>query len=175
MTVSASRTLSSQTKNTSGRLCSRQYFSSTELSASGTSMRIKIAAHSSLSLNIASVTIGEQNSSASFNGDPTRITFNTGNNYVTVSSGSDQYSDWVAFALDETKNYLVHLSLTVDATNAFKYKAGGTEYVKYTSSDESTVASVTGYTAGNYQVFISVVEVEAASAAATAGLFFCHG
>jgi hypothetical protein len=89
----------------------RTVLDNSDISVGGNSIRIRLQGHASLDYTIDSCTIGERSGTSSdFASAPTRITFDSGNNSVTVTAGTTKWSDWISFSLDETKDYLVHFA-----------------------------------------------------------------
>ena len=113
-----------------------------DISVSGSKIRVKFTSQSG-NVVLVGCGIGEQSSTEDAV-SITRITFGSGN---TVSGASPQWSDWITFALDETKTYLLTFAMGATSYNAEEWVGAGTEsYTDAYGSDESQTADVTGYT-----------------------------
>ncbi len=141
----------------------REVLSAANISASGTAVRIKLTGHSANDLNITAVSIGERSgSTGSFAATPTRVTFKNGSTTVLLKAGETLYSDWIAFSLDESKDYLVAFALTTD-TDQSTARVISTDghYSHITTSDETLTVDGSSYSSSNtYIVLISGLEVD---------------
>lgn len=86
-----------------------------QISTSGSKIRLTLAAYSGVTFT--DVFIGEAGTNYNFAGTPTRVTFG-GSNGGTIGSGAELVSDDVAFALDETKDYIVSCLLSGSGTGS---------------------------------------------------------
>jgi len=93
---------------------------------------------------------------------PTEVKFG-GLSQVTLSTSASQYSDSLEFAIDETKDYLVHLWFNdgpayirrlTSAANSSIYKSAAT------LNDESLYTTPTGYTRSSNIVLLDRLEVQ---------------
>lgn len=142
------------------------------ITKSGEKLRICIKAHNTTDLTIRSGSIGERSGSTDdFVTAPVRITWDDGEWGTTVSSGVDKWSDLIAFDLDESKSYLIHLYMT--ASNSFAYILNGHEGY-YGGTVEDTDELSVAYNSGLNHYCVSKIEVCAESQTG-GGLFFCHG
>ncbi len=81
---------------------------------------------------------------------PTRITFAGGGNTVRPNTTAPQWSDWINYTIDNTKNYIIAFDMEV-TTGYTRYlnsqPANTSTYYKDGSTDEAGTPVVTGYAA----------------------------
>lgn len=113
----------------------RQIMSAASISTSGTSIKVVVQAHATTQMVIKNVSIVERSSGTS-NGTttPTEILFSAGSG-VTVNAGETATSDWLAFTLDETKDYLLicdvgstSVAYANSGEDGYYYKSGVSSY-----------------------------------------------
>jgi hypothetical protein len=128
-----------------------------QISGGGNKIRIRCTANPTQDTVIDGTSIGLRDLSAGqddFDGPPTRITWDSGNNGVTISAGTSEWSDWIDFSLDSSKDHLIH----VFHDNATYMKYGGDAYGSYKedpeTGDDTLVEDVT-YT---FQAFVIDVD-----------------
>jgi hypothetical protein len=157
-------------------------------------VKIRVGTRGANTYNIEHCTIGERSGATEdFASTPTRITFDSGNNGCSVPEGG-KWSDEIVFALDKTKDYLIHLDMGTGDHPADSV-SGDRSYYNGSSGEEFTL-DVTMNVQSYYRVVEkvdvwvgdAVMEYEAAAAsipivgpAATyeplggGGLFFAQG
>jgi len=155
----------------------RNIIPAASISTSGARIRVKLTGHNATEAHISGVSIGERSgvSGEDFASAPTRITFKEGNSAVTLPYGTTIESDWITFTVDETKDYLIHIAMVVDASNAYaRATSGGAGiYTKSTSDDDTLVEDISGYaTVANYQAVVT--ELDVAPAAGAGNKFKCQ-
>lgn len=125
-------------------------------------IRIKLAARPSTDYPVDGMSIGERSGSTDdYASTPTRITFNSGSNSTTVVAGVDQWSDWVDYNLDVSKDYLCHIySDLAGFVSVPKHSETGSDsYQKLnTAVDETLTETVSGYSTETYTYIITVIE-----------------
>lgn len=125
-------------------------------------VRVRFKAGSG-NLYIAGASIGQRKSieqpSFMLAGTLARLTFNSGNNSITVGAGEQVWSDWIPYIVDFTKAYLVHLSITDDNSGFVAYSTGSSSYYKSTSDDECLVYEPAGYSSSSSHYSVTGVEV----------------
>jgi hypothetical protein len=142
----------------------RTLLQAADISANGTRIRVQFKAHGSSDITLSGVSIGERSgTSANFTGTPTRLTFSSSNS-VTITAGNTAWSDWVNFALDEAKDYLVHMNTDQGAGSFYFASAtdsGNKSYYTYGGGDsvDSTMDATLGSNFGDAS-FIGVTQVD---------------
>jgi hypothetical protein len=139
----------------------RQVLNAADITVSGNLIRVSLAKTSSGSAIILGMSIGERDGSTyDFTGTPTRITFDTGNDGVTVPSGSGVgvVSDEIAFDIDETKNYMIHMNVDAGSYHPYKYDAGATVYFIVGSYADQTMD--VSFTSGSQTYIRLVTKIE---------------
>ncbi|MFA5394407.1 MAG: hypothetical protein WC346_00125 [Methanogenium sp.] len=136
----------------------RSVLAAANIATSGAWCRIRIAAHGTSGTILDGVSIGERDGSTSSTvGTPTRVTFNGGQNSVVIGAGHSAWSDWLQFAIDETKDYLVHCK----RAGGFNQRgvASGYCYYKDTTDDDTLVEDLSGYSEAASTIFVTELEV----------------
>lgn len=148
--------------NTTAKFNRREIIPAADISASGTAIRLKLKGHNTTSSIVSAVSIGERSgSTASFTDTPTRVTFNNGETAVVVPAGGYAYSDWITFALDETKDYLVALARITEVTQyEAEVSSGGGEYSHIASTDETMQTDGSAYSYDALKQTIAAIEVD---------------
>lgn len=123
-------------------------------------IRVRLKAHEFQDTIVTGASIGLRLSNDDFDGPPTRITFDSGNNGTTIPAGTEIFSDWVVFDLDVTKEYLFHYAGVGQPSFFYIYRwvQGGSEdptpsYMSISGPDETMVESVsysTDYSVASY-------------------------
>ena len=141
----------------------RMIYSASDITMSGSKIRLTIKAHNSQSCPIAGVSIGERSgSTVGMVSSPTRVTFDGGSSSVNVAAGVDKVSDEIDFVVDETKQYLVHIFQNQGGNNYCAYAYTGGRYYIASSNDDTMVQTPTGYNTSQtsgYTGYISKIEV----------------
>jgi hypothetical protein len=140
----------------------RMIISAANLTYSGSSLRVKIKAHNTNDQTLTGVSIGERSGTTIGTvSTPKRITFNGGSSGVTVYAGIDKWSDPIAFNIDETKEYLIHVCQKEGASGDYAYAYANGRYYKGTSDDDTLVQTPTGYSTSQIDSHTSyVVNIE---------------
>ena len=112
------------------------------IAQNGIKVRVTIKAGSG-STTVDGCSIGPMPTVDDFSGVPTRITFDSGNNGVTVQSGAVKASDEIEFDYDCTKRYGIHL-YCVDRLNLGFQSAGRGLYYN-TPGDDDTLTQTVAY------------------------------
>ena len=110
----------------------RNVIPSASINTSSANIRLKLIRPTSGYYTISHASIVERDgTTANGTTTPTHVTFNNGNNGITISSSDVQYiySDIINFNLDNTKDYLVIIDFS-DVTNNSTPGFDGTSYVK---------------------------------------------
>lgn len=132
----------------------RQVVPASALTQSGTHMRVQLSCIILGGAVIDKCYIGEKAASGdaydmkASSPAPTQITFNSGSAGVTLANNSQVYSDAIAFAIDETKDYVLtaHFTSTTSqvGSTATSAVSGANQYQR-ASIDEAASADVSGY------------------------------
>ena len=130
------------------------------LSTSGTTVAVKLRAHSSDALNISAAWIGHAAGSGNawdFDGGQVQLTF-SGSNTVAIGGGTEATSDYVEFALDETQDVIV--SFQTSSNTRVRQNTGATGWSSHAkaSASEAGTTAPTGYS-NEANTNYSVVEV----------------
>jgi hypothetical protein len=157
-----SKSLTSNSGN-NGKWNIRIVLSSADISASASSIKLRVKSQPTYALTITGASIGERSGSTiTFASAPTRVTFGGGNNSVTIPAGASVYSDWITFSLDHTKDYLVHLAFVTDAANYVPFVSGsGFEYLRQPnySTDDTLTTTPTGYSSESNTACLADVRI----------------
>lgn len=94
----------------------RQAILATDISTSGGKHRIALCGRASGDMYLDHVSIVERSSGSTGTGSFGNYTFG-GSASVTISAGTIVYSDWLTFAIDETKDYLITGDFSSTAQN----------------------------------------------------------
>jgi hypothetical protein len=122
----------------------RTLLPASEISGSGSVIQLTIK-NGSGSTVLGGCSIGERSGTTfDFTSTPTRVTFG-GSNTKSMTADEECVSDVIAFALDETKDYLVHIYLS--STPYYTYKSKGSNYCadNVNGGDDTLVQSSSGY------------------------------
>lgn len=138
----------------------RTVFNSALIPAPATRIRVKVIGNG---LDILNMFVGRQASSGSawfmdgVDTTPARITFG-GNNSITTPTVAE-WSDWVDFPIDPSKNLIISLDM---AAGNCRYNSGAitnvTPYHKVTNTEEAGALAPTGYSGGNL-IYITAIEI----------------
>lgn len=135
----------------------RQVIPASAISTNGVQCRITLTAHSSSTSQFSRVSIvARDGSTANGTAVPTEILF-SGASGVTITGGTTAVSDWLTFAIDETKDYLVITDFAGSNGNS-RYAAGGVTYFKAATAswDQQTVS---GFSSDTQTRHVSLIEV----------------
>jgi len=112
----------------------RQVLSAADISTSGSAIRITVQASTSAGFEVDNFAIVERDSVANGTTIPTEILFD-GTSGLILAAGESATSDWLTYALDETKDYLLIADLAADVgarvligTGLIYYKAASDSY-----------------------------------------------
>jgi hypothetical protein len=144
----------------------RVYLPAADISGTASTIRVKLKAHSTGDIAIDGMSIGPKKSSSDafdYSSAPTRITFDSGNNGVTVGAGTDKYSDPITFSVAESNDYLVHIATSAAHNRTWAAYATGIWY-KASSTDDTATADVSSYSAWSFTVILAAVERQIAAA-----------
>lgn len=120
---------------------------------SGTQIRITIGSSSTNDTIVSGTSVGERNGTTDdFSAAPTRITWATGNNGVTVTAGNTATSDWINYTWTTGNAHLIHIYMADAGAQNWRRKASGTITAYYTDPEGSDntltqTVSTTGSTA----------------------------
>lgn len=139
-----------------------------DLTIGGHKIRLTYEGHSATQGQIDGCSIGlRSGSTEDYTLAPTRVTFNSGNNYGVIPIGGELVSDAITFTLDEAQSYLVH-HFCDDGNLYFKSEGTGPKNAyrgTYQSGiDETMIQDVThtldaGDTRGLNKVEISYINI----------------
>jgi hypothetical protein len=138
----------------------RQVVSATQLSQSGDYVRVSFqACASTYKFQCDHVSIVEQSSGANGTTTPTEILF-SGASGFNISAGNAITSDWLLYAIDETKAYIVIYDMNATGDNRYRHKADAatTNYYK-TGAASYNSQTVTGYSSAAYNQGLFKLEV----------------
>ena len=155
-----SETVASSSGNTSFYNI-RQIILASDLSETGTHIRIHVVAHNTAGTTINGASIGLRDGSTDdFSAAPTRITFG-GENDTAIAADGEATSDWVEFSTDGTTDLLVHFY----GSSPLRYKlsTAGDNY-ESTSSTDFTMTSTVSFSSSSYTKIIDRLDVGSASA-----------
>lgn len=147
----------------------RMVLPASAISVSGHSIRLFLASYTNPGV-VSGCSIGERSgSSEDFASAPTRVTFDGGANGCTIPNSGGKYSDWINFAIDETKDYLVHLYYTGSTGNrgvAQVTLSGTRRYYKVGSApgDETMTQDVSSYTGDSNFNSVGAVQIKTGAA-----------
>jgi hypothetical protein len=134
------------------------------ISASGSAIKIRLKGHPNYNNTITSAYIGERSgATGNYAAAPTRITFDGGNNSGTIPAGGHITSDGIVFALDETKDYLVHLYMTTNSSGGGVYGSGDGRYFKdNNATDQSDIVDISAlsYSSDSYSVGLANLYID---------------
>lgn len=138
----------------------RMVLTTTALQLSGSYVRIKIHAGTSI-LNITGASIGIRSGTTDdFTATPTRLTFG-GSNGISIPANGAVWSDWIAFSLDKASVHLVHICALVDSSNAIAYGSIGTNnsYYQQSALTDDTMVQNVSYTLTSNSITLGTVQV----------------
>ncbi len=139
----------------------RMILSAADISTSGSRIRVKLTGYTNAG-NISGISIGERSGSTlNFASTPTRLMIN-GSNGCALPANVDVYTDWTDFSLDETKDYLIHITYLGPNYYVSQGVISGGRGYKATSNDETLTQNVSGYSTDNNFNSIEFVEVSSA-------------
>jgi len=145
----------------------RMVLPASAISVSGNPIRLFLASYTNPGV-VSGCSIGERSgSSEDFASAPTRVTFDGGANGCTIPDSGGKYSDWIDFAIDETKDYLVHLYYTGTTGNrgvAQVTLSGTRRYYKAGSGDETMTQDVSSYTGDPNFNSVGAVQIKTGAA-----------
>jgi hypothetical protein len=142
----------------------RMIYSGSDLTMSGSKIRLTIKAHNAHAQTLSGVSIGERNGTTIGTvGTPTRVTFDGGSSSVTISAGIDKVSDEIDFEIDETKQYLIHVFQNEGDSGDYAYaSASSGRYYLDTTNDDTLVQTPAGYNTSQiteYKSYVSKIEI----------------
>ena len=140
----------------------RNLIPAAKISKSGTIIRIKITGYNTHEVTFNGVSIGERSgTSDDFAATPTRVTFNRGDSSVTVPAGATIYSDAIFFALDESKDYFIHLHDVPYSGTVYQGRSasGSGLYYNISETDDSMTQSVSYSWLAKYTYFVADIEI----------------
>lgn len=139
------------------------------ISTSGDLVRFKLRGHSTNTINITGLTIGERTGTTiAFVAAPTKLQYSGADissvNPMPCGGGTSRWTDWVSFALDETKDYLVHI-WAVDGMDNNSILAGSVQqkYYSTATADNSETLNPASYSNSNNLQNLEEIEVDNAS------------
>jgi hypothetical protein len=115
----------------------RSVIEADSVDSSGSKIRITIRAKSDHNLVITGASIGRMTTGAVYDSAPTRITWDSGANGTTVSSGQTKLSDEITFSFDKTLRYGIHLAGAILGATYDDTVGGTAEYDNYSGTDGS--------------------------------------
>lgn len=139
----------------------RQVINPANLQASGNRIRFRLRGHTTIATDFTGMTFQHRATSGDnydMVGTPVAITVE-GHAAFTLEANANVWSDWIAFALDETKAVVIAWHL---ASGYLRYQsaAGANfDYYNKTGASEIATANVTGYSALNGRCYV-VEEIE---------------
>lgn len=120
-------------------------------------IRVQLKSFSGV-VNITNASIGQQDSGVNYVvGEFERLTFNGGDNFVTISSGSSVWSDWVPYTHFDTTSMLVHTDS--EAVSFYGFVAGGQSYRKIGVYTDALTAAPSGYSGIALEYSVVAIEV----------------
>lgn len=133
----------------------RQLFDPSQLTGSGSSIRLTIETSSAQACIIDKLYVGHQSSAANFDGNQVQL-FNNGSSLFTFTPGVPIRTDSATFAYDRTRGLIVSAHFDPSGLEALRYSIGvGTNYYKGPAIDEAAQTTVTGYTVVNSRNYLS--------------------
>jgi hypothetical protein len=145
----------------------REVYTASVITTSGTKVRVTFTAPNA-TFTVAHASIGELVSGCQVV-SCNELLFSGGSGF-SISSGASITSDWLTFAIDETKGYVVIFDITSDSVR-WKATTGVNEYYKagatYNVTNPSGTTNNSGY---NY----NVTKIEVLNPAVPTGLFALH-
>ena len=109
-------------------------------------------------VKITNASIGQQDSGVNFVvGEFERLTFNSGNNSVTISSGTSVWSDWVPYTHFDATSMLVHTDS--EAISNYGFVSGGQSYRKIGVYVDALTAAPSGYSSIALEYSVVAIEV----------------
>ncbi len=113
-----------------------------DISASATTITITMAASATANLNVTGTGIGPA-ATAPNASSITRITWGGGNNGTTITAGTSQTSDPIAYTLSNSVDQIVSVYTTARNVEYY-FRDNGTLWSDSTASDQSQAANVSG-------------------------------
>ncbi|MCK1465715.1 hypothetical protein IVB34_47380 [Bradyrhizobium sp. 2] len=147
-----------------GGITQRQAIASTSLAnITGNKIRVTFTPPSAGNTTLSNVYVGHAGTAPNFDGNQVRLTFNGGNNGVTLYGGGPAVvSDAVTFTYDHTKTLITSMDIT-GTSSARNNSATGADFTLYFKSADSAnvgATTVTGYsTAATTARVVSKVEI----------------
>lgn len=155
--------MSSETSNADS-LNYRVIVPASTLSCSGTQIRISLVGHTENASIISGTSIGiRSGSTPDTTSAPTRITWETGNNGITLPlTGVAQTSDWISFTFTNTNAHLIHIYMADAGTQYLSRQLSSPETVYYAvaGGDDTLVADVSYVDTTVNRPFIVKIEVQ---------------
>jgi hypothetical protein len=153
--ASWSDTWTESNPNTSGDKAGssqRSVIPAADISTSGSYVRLTLEAPSGSDLTLDNVSIVERDSGADGVETPTEVLFG-GTSGVTISAGETAVSDYLAFAIDASKDYLVIMDVSSTGTQYQTYSNSGLNYyILSGDSYDQASPSVDGNQSQTYSV-----------------------
>lgn len=142
----------------------RQLLAASQITGSGSNIRITIQASSAGGFNIDTLYVGHQAGAGDaydFDGNQVQL-FASGSGSFVVATGNSLVSDGASFAYDETKAIIIAAHFIGIGTNAVRGRSAagaGTNYFK-AAVNEAATSNVTGYsTTANQNLLVNKIEV----------------
>ena len=130
-------------------------------------VRILFEGHDTEDVDFDGCSIGLTINGEDFNGAPTRVTFDGGSSTVTISAGTQKFSDWIDFDYANNNNALVHFYEATAQDIAYQDKTAGSLREAPATGDDTMVEDITGYTTLPYHYHIEYIEVRDKQATTT--------
>lgn len=135
-------------------------------SCSGTQIRVTFEGHTSSASIISGTSICERSGTTDdCTATPTRITWGTGNNGVTLGTTGTTASDWITYTWDTSKDHLIHIYMADAGTQYFSSRAqtGITRYYDTSPATDVTMEQTVtsdGSTSDAGSRFLVKIEVQ---------------
>jgi hypothetical protein len=104
--------------------------------------------------------------------NPVRLTFNNGNESVTISGGIDKWSDWVSFTLDPNIDHLIHV-FQGQAPHFYKFKTkSSATYVLQSGIDNTMTVSISasGYNLDSKHYHVVAIDTSSSSSSSSSSV-----
>lgn len=137
----------------------RTVISGADLKASGGKVRLCFQSHATANCVLDHVSIVERaGTSDDGTAAPTEVTFGGTSGLSMMAGGNRYFSDWITFATDETKDYLVIVDHNATTGGKPRYVASGTTYYKAATAsyDQQTVSGFSTWSETHNVILIQV-------------------
>jgi hypothetical protein len=132
------------------------------LSGSSDQIRILFRAHSKQDTVITASSFGERlGTTVDFSVTPIRLTFNDGGNGTTITGGTEQWSDWIDFEIDDTVDHLVHVFINENPHYYVTKDQAGPTYIRAGAVNDTMIADVDDGEYSSSSKHYHVVEIQA--------------